>query len=126
MPTQIFRQGANETKLIKAQGPTTRTDGSVLPKEDIAGFERYLSFDGGPEIMMTVKFVEDDVTPEYDGYFDEVIDIDSQEPGSYAYYYKTVTTPETGGLVSEPSEVMILEILPPFAAPVPPYDLQVV
>lgn len=115
-----FRQGTGQTKTIKAIGPTTREDGSALAVDEISHYIRYLRFENGPPIEQNVQLVEDTNTPEYDGSFDEEVDIDSQTPGVYEYWYRTE---DTGGRQSKNSEILTLEILVPLANPRPPTGL---
>lgn len=115
-----YRQGYGHTKTISALGPVAREDNTPLDKSEIAHFLRYLSYEGGEPVIQPVTLVEDPITTGYDGSFDEVIDIDSQTPGVYQYWYRTV---DTDGRQSRDSEVLTLGILPPLALPLPPTEL---
>ena len=112
-----YRQGNGEVHTVKALGPTERTDGTPLSVDEIAHYIRTLSFEGGLTTEQVVNLVEDVNTPEYDGSFDEQINIDDQTPGIYHYTYRTV---DTGGRESVESNELILEILPPLANPAAP------
>lgn len=113
-----YRIGEGDTKVFTAMGPTQREDGTALDKTEISHYNRYLSYNGGAEIAQAVTLVEDAGTPEYDGQFDEVVDIDSvAEAGDYVYSYTTV---DTGDRESKRSNYITLHILAPFALPLPP------
>lgn len=123
-----FRQGEGQTKRIHALGPTTREDGTPLEIGEIDHYLRFITYTppGGQEgsaVEQAVALVEDANTPEYDGEFDETLDIDSQEPGLYKIWYKTV---DTGGRESRGSAIYEMNILPPLAAPNPPTELDAV
>jgi len=116
----IYRQGNGETKRVHALGPTARADGTPLAVSEISHYIRFLSFEGGAVLEQTVTLVDDANTPEYDGEFDEVIDIDSQTPGMYEYWYQTV---DTDGRNSVDSERIQMDILIPLVSPNPPTAL---
>jgi hypothetical protein len=116
----IYRQGYGETKTMRAIGPVAREDGTALSIEEISHYARFLTFDGGPPLEQVVYLIEDAGTPEYDGEFDERVDIDNQTPGVYEYWYQTE---DTDGRRSANSEVVSMEILAPLVAPLPPTDL---
>jgi len=117
-----YRQGTGATKTITALGPVARTDGTPLAPSEISHYLQFISFNGTPGVPHAVNLVEDAATPEYDGAFDEVIDIDSQSAGVYTYWYRTV---DVNGLESPDSPTLVLEILPPLAKPLPPTGLSV-
>lgn len=119
-----YRIGEGDTKTFTAMGPTKREDGTALSKDEIAHYIRYLRYydqtgsQVGNELTQAVTLVEDASTPEYDGSFDEVVDIDSVAgAGVYLYEY---TTMDTGGRESARSDSVELIVLPPFALPLPP------
>ena len=122
-----FRQGEGATKTFKALGPTTRTDGTALAISEISHYIRFVEWtdENGtvhPVEQMNVDFIEDANTPEYDGQFDEVVDIDAIGVGSYDYWYRTV---DTGGRESADSERVNLVVLAPLANPSPPTSITV-
>ena len=119
MPT--YRQGNGEIKTMKATGPDTRLDGTALERAEVAHFEFDLTFEGGLSIAaMQGSLSDDPATPEWDGEFSELIDIDGQEPGIYTLNYRTV---DTDGRISPNSDDFIMEILPPLVAPNPPTNV---
>jgi hypothetical protein len=114
-----YRQGLGLVHRVHALGPTTREDGTPLSPDEVSHYIRILRYQDSDPIEQAVQLIEDANTPEYDGEFDEAVDIDSQEPGQYAYSYRTV---DKDGRESKPSEVAFLEILPPLQPPNPPTD----
>lgn len=117
-----YIQGNGEVRLIKALGPTQRADGVPLAIDEISFYSQFMTFNGGPISEMAVNLVDDVNTAAYDGHFDEAIDIDTQEPGTYEYWYQTV---DTGGRSSVDSEHVSMVILPPLVAPNPPTNIVV-
>ena len=119
MAVYEYRQGTGEVKRIAALGPTTREDGSVLEVSEVALYLMGISYNGGDVLESAVNLIENASTPEYDGEFDEVLNIDDLTVGVYSITYKTV---DVGGLQSRPSDPLVLEILAAFpkAPPTPP------
>lgn len=126
MTTEYFRQGLGETKRIHALGPTTREDGTPLAESEISHYLRFMRYTapdgtvGQTSPAQRVDLIEDAGTPEYDGVFDELLDIDSQAEGAFDIWYRTV---DTDGRESRDSEVYTLVVQPPLAAPEPPTSL---
>lgn len=124
---QRFFQGNGETTRFTALGPTQRKDGSALNISDISHFIRFFEYDDGSGPVagtpMDVQLVDDANTPEYDGVFDEIVDVDTVGIGIYTYWYRTV---DTGGRQSAESERVSIEVLPPIAAPNPPTNVSVI
>jgi len=128
MMGSIFRQGNGEVKKFRALGPISREDGEALAISEIANYIRYVEWldsDGTihPTETMVVNLVEDASTPEYDGEFDEIVDIDAIGLGLYKYWYRTV---DTDGRESVDSEVVSFEVASPLTIPLPPTDISIV
>jgi hypothetical protein len=117
---ETYRQGNGHTKTISALGPTEREDGTPLGVHEIKHYLRFIKFDNGQPISQAVQLIEDANTPEYDGSFDETIEIDDHTPGIYEYWYRTV---DTDGRESLDSDILTLEILIPLVPPNPPTNL---
>jgi hypothetical protein len=105
----IYRQGSGEIKRVGGTAPTERVDGTALPPSEISHYARFLTYDGGQSLESAVVLVN--------GEFDEDIDIDAATPGTYLYWYQTV---DTVGNHSVDSAGATLDILAPFALPLPP------
>jgi len=123
----IYRQGNGSTKTFKALGPTERANGEPLAISEIANYIRFVEWTDvngtvQPVEQMDVLLIEDVNTPEYDGEFNEIVDIDALALGNYNYWYRTV---DTGGRESVDSVITSFEVRPPFAAPNPPTSISI-
>lgn len=111
MTTHI--QGTGEQRIISATPPVARTDGATLPVEEISHYNWFMGFDGSPpELVGTTQLVNNEFT--------EAVDVDSTPVGLYELHYTTV---DTEGRESVPSNVLVIEILPPIANPNPPTNV---
>lgn len=107
---KTYYQGFGFVKHIRADAPTTWADGNPLQEGDIKHFLWDMAYVGGYKIEdMIVELIDDPETPAWDGVFTEAIDIDSQEPGVYVLFYRTV---DRFDRVSRDSEPLIIRILP--------------
>ena len=113
MAVEQLRQGTGLERIIHAEAPTEREDGTPLALDEIQGYGWYISFDGATHESIGV-------TQLVGGAFVDVIDVDSQTPGIYDIYYTTIDN-QVLPQESVPSVSLALEILAPLkAAPNPP------
>lgn len=104
-----LRQGLDESTRVGGVAPTERKDGTPLGP---VTFFRFSSFDGGAVVEEEVGFT--------DGFFDGTMVADDMAVGLYVYHYQVEGE---HGIRSDDSEVLSLEVLPPFAKPNPPTGL---
>ena len=121
--TFTYRQGKGETHVVHAIFPTQRIDGADFPQSELKGFIRSVSFNGGTPDELPLKYTLDESTPEFDGTFDEILDIDKMQPGTYVYSYKTVDIEDNK---SDSSEPVTMVVLAPLARPNPPTGLSLI
>ena len=109
-----LRQGTGIQRVIKADAPTERADGTPLSASEISHYNWYMDIDGGGfNIIGAAQLVN--------GEFSDTLQVDDVSPGVYDMYYTTV---DTQGLESSPSQHLIIEVLPAFlAAPNPPTNV---
>jgi hypothetical protein len=112
MAEQI-RQGYEHVRVITATAPTERSDGTPLDPSEISHYLWYITgAKTGLVAPIAVQLVG--------GAFSESFDVDAADPDTYDIYYTTV---DTEGRESIPSSSLVLEILPPLAAPNPPSNV---
>lgn len=98
---------AEDSVTFSWSAPSERMDGSLLPPDQIGGYELYYSADGGE-----TQVVEIGVTTSHS--------LERLDPGSYE---AAISTVDTDGLYSEPSNTVTFEI---GSRPKPPSLLEVI
>ena len=114
MAIETLTQGNGFIRIIEGTAPSTRTDGAPLAPTDISHYNWYISVDGGlPAAPIATQLVA--------GEFTEGFDVDSQAEGVYTFY---MTTVDTGGRESVPSNNLLISIVAPLvSAPNPPSNV---
>lgn len=112
MADLLYTQGTGAHKWFKGTPPTTREDGTSLPPTEIDHYNLYVSYNGGP-----AEVIENDVILS-NGTFSASINVDAIASGLYSY---TMTTVDTGGVESEHSNMVTMEVrAAPLSPPLPP------
>ena len=113
-----LRQGEGAVKEFSGTGPVARADGVPLDPSEVANFLLYVSYEGGPlEVVSAVDLVDTTSDGVWNGSFTQPVAVDAIGAGNYAYH---MTSVDTDGRESIPSNVVTLEVLPPLVAPNPP------
>lgn len=117
MADLTYRQGEGQIKTFTGTAPTARSDGTPLPAGEVDSFNLYVNYDGNIEKISGVELIDDSNTPEWDGSFTKPVEIDAIGVGTYSYH---MTTVDTGGRESLPSNTVTMEVLPTLMQPNPP------